>query len=75
MLIGELSQRTGVSRRALRCYADARRYLPCARGTEPWLEMCPALRSRLLERAAELEAREAALARQRAALTARLTGA
>lgn len=91
--IGELSERSGVSRRALRYYeeqgllvpertrngyreyaADAeltvaqiqglyagglashtiRRFLPCARGGEPQLQMCAELRAELLARAAQL---------------------
>jgi DNA-binding transcriptional MerR regulator len=111
MLIGELSERAGVSRRALRYYeeqgllvplrarngyreyaddapliveqiqglyasgldSDAiRRYLPCASGPEPRLEMCPELRAHLLDRAAALDEQAAAIGRRRAALTAHL---
>ena len=93
MRIGELSERSGVSRRALRYYEEQgllvperscngyreyandaelivaqiqglyaggldshtiRRFLPCARGSEPQLQMCSELRAELLDRAAQL---------------------
>ncbi|WP_454809275.1 MerR family transcriptional regulator [Paenarthrobacter nitroguajacolicus] len=112
LLIGELSERTGVSRRALRYYeeqgllvpdracngyrvyaqdaplivsqiqglftagldSDAiRRYLPCARGSAPHLEMCAELRSHLTGRAAELKAQAETLTRQREKMLAHLT--
>jgi DNA-binding transcriptional MerR regulator len=111
VLIGELSARTGVSRRALRYYEEqgllvpergpngyrqypvdapliveqiqglyasgldsdaARRYLPCARGRAPLLEMCDSLRVYLETRAAELDAQTAAIARQRENVQAHL---
>ena len=112
MLIGELSEQTGVSRRALRYYeeqgilvpgrtsngyrsyaADAplivaqiqglyltgldsdaiRRYLPCARGRTPDLEMCAELRAHLSMRATELNTQAEILARQRDAVLAHLS--
>lgn len=113
MRIGELSERTGVSRRSLRYYeeqgllvpsrdansyrdypADApliveqiqamfasglnsdaiRRFLPCARGSQPSLEMCADLRALLEERTAELNEQAAALASRQASLAALLAG-
>lgn len=111
VLIGELSERTGVSRRALRFYeeqgllvperapngyreysddaplvvgqiqglyssgldsAAVQRFLPCARGSGPRLEMCRELRTHLEQRLAELDAQEAAITRRRAGLLAHL---
>ncbi|UZX05319.1 MerR family transcriptional regulator [Arthrobacter sp. CDRTa11] len=111
MLIGELSERTGVSRRSLRYYeeqgllvperacngyriyaqdaplivaqiqnlyatgldSDAiRRYLPCARGRTPQLEMCAELRAHLADRAAELDAQAKAITLQRDAVLTHL---
>ncbi len=111
MLIGELAERTGVSRRALRYYEEQgllvpgrasngyreypedapliveqvqglyasgltsdgiRQFLPCARGREPQLELCEALRSYLTDSAAMLSARADTAARQRDALLAHL---
>jgi DNA-binding transcriptional MerR regulator len=111
MLIGELSERSGVSRRALRYYEEQgllvpdrgcngyreyaddavliveqiqglygsgldseaiRRYLPCARGREPRLEMCAELRAHLVERAARLDEDARAASRKRDLLRAHL---
>ena len=49
-----------------------RRYLPCARGRAPQLEMCDELRSHLLDRAADLDHDAQTATRQRDALLARL---
>ncbi|MEE2060751.1 MerR family transcriptional regulator [Rhodococcus artemisiae] len=111
MLIGELAERTGVSRRALRYYEeqgllvpertvngyrtysddapvivdriqglyasgmdsdDIRRFLPCARGRAPRLEMCDELHARLMRRAAELEDQAETIRRQRTAVLGHL---
>jgi DNA-binding transcriptional MerR regulator len=50
-----------------------RRFLPCARGSEPSFEMCDELRGRLIERAAVLAARAEEASRQRDALLAHVS--
>ncbi|ABP53533.1 MerR family transcriptional regulator [Salinispora tropica] len=111
MRIGELSARTGASRRALRYYeeqgllvpqreangyreygddaplvvdqitallasglnSDAiRRFLPCAQGPRPELQMCPDLRAHLQQRRDELNRQQRQLALQVDNLTAHL---